>query len=115
MPKSVTKASGSNRSGYQKGYSLGNRGGATPKAAGATASVKDATGGGSAAIPKGGKAKGAIDSKNGMNISFGDLLPVADFGEKPTKRAKPLKQLAPKTYAKEEGDSGSGFNLGKRR
>jgi len=124
MPKTVTKASTTSRGSYQKGYQLGNKGGASPKGSGpmAAASVK-----GEAAQPlgsgrTGGRSKKAGSSKGDgdINVSYGSTLPitdletVADFG----KDAKPGKALGlgkAVSYAKEKGDSGSGFNYRKRR
>ena len=57
-----------------------------------------------------------------MNVSYGDTLPIGDletvedFG-KATKQGRKLSlsKGKPVSYAKEKGDKGSGFNLGKRR
>jgi len=120
MPKTVQKASGSNRSSYAKGYQLGNKGKASAGAS--TPSVKDdqAAALKSGVVP-GTKSKGAKTAGE-MNVSYGDTLPlgdlqtIADFGAgEPPKKNQMLKPAKTTSYAKEKGDSGSGFNLGKRR
>lgn len=118
----VRKASFSSRGSYQKGYQLGNRGGASPKAAGDTTLVKGE------ALPKvssgrtGGRRKGSgsAEGTGDLNISYADTIPitdvktVADYG-KEGKAGKSLGVAKPVSYAKEKGDKGSGFNYGKRR
>jgi hypothetical protein len=124
MPKTVSKASDTSRSGYQKGYQLGNRGGATPKGSGPTAaaSVKGESTAKLGSGRTGGRQKklGSDDGGGGINVSYGETLPigelqeVADFG-KGTKPGKALKLGKALDYAKEKGDKGSGFNYRKRR
>lgn len=110
MPKTVTKASFSNRAGYQKGRSLGNK---------SSPSVK-----GGESLTAGSKPVGSKAPKTTEDLTaapgYGDTLPisdlqsVADFG-KAGKAAKSLKVGKSLDYAKPKGDQGSGFNYGKRR
>lgn len=123
MPKTVSKASDKSRTGYQKGYQLGNRGGASPKGTGPTAaaSVKGEPAAKLSSGRTGGRTKKlGSDEGGGLNVSYGDTLPigelqeVADFG-KGSKGGNALKLGKAVSYAKEKGDKGSGFNFRKRR
>lgn len=111
MPKTITKASMTNRAGYQKGRALGNK---------VTAAVKDT--GTTALGGPGGRSSYAKNTTPGDTTaaSYGNTLPISDLqsitdfsqGAKP---ARPLKQGKAVAYTKSKGDAGSGFNLGKRR
>jgi hypothetical protein len=123
MPKTVSKASSSSRGSYQKGYQLGNKGGAAPKGGGtATASVKGEGPVKASSGRTGGRQKklGADEGGGGINVSYGSTLPitdletVADFS-KGAKAGKSLKLGKAVEYGKEKGDTGSGFNYRKRR
>jgi hypothetical protein len=118
----MRKASTTLRTGYQKGYSLGNRGGATPKAAGETTLVKGETPPTVSSGRTGGRRKGSgkEGGGGGMNVSYSDTIPVTDLQtvadfSKDTKAGKALGVKKAVDYAKQKGDQGSGFNLGKRR
>ena len=121
MPKTISKASTSSRTGYQKGYQLGNKGTASPKGSGPTAaaSVKSEPAQKLGSGGTGGRKKELGEDK-GINVSFGETAPIgelqeiADFG-KGTKPGKALKLGKAVSYAKEKGDTGSGFNYRKRR
>lgn len=123
MARTISKASTSARTGYQKGYQLGNRGGATPKAAGGSSYVKGEssptvgsgrTGGRQKKLGGDGEGSGKLNISYGETLPIGELQEVADFG-KGTKPGKALKLGKAVSYAKEKGDKGSGFNYGKRR
>jgi hypothetical protein len=123
MPKTVSKASSSSRGSYQKGYQLGNKGGAAPKGTGPmSASVKGESPLKAGSGRTGGRQKklGSEAESGGINVSYGDTLPitdletVADFN-KGAKAGKALKLGNAVDYGKEKGDSGSGFNYRKRR
>lgn len=115
MPKTISKASMTNRAGYQKGRALGNKAGGR-----VTAAVKDT--GTTALGGPGGRSSYAKTAAPGDTTaaSYGDTLPISDlqsitdFGQG-AKPARPLKQVKPVAYPKPKGDVGSGFNLGKRR
>ena len=115
----MRKASSTLRTGYQKGYQLGNRGGAAPKGTGPTAAVKGETPAKASSGRSGGRRKQAGEGGD-ISVSYSDLIPmgdletIADFG-KDTKAGKALKAGKAVDYAKEKGDKGSGFNFRKRR
>jgi hypothetical protein len=124
MPKTVSKASSSSRGSYQKGYQLGNKGGAAPKGSGPmAASVKGEGPPKAGSGRSGGRQKklgGDAEGGGDINVSYGSTLPitdletVADFS-KGAKAGKALKLGKAVDYGKEKGDSGSGFNYRKRR
>lgn len=114
MPKTITKASSSNRAGYQKGRALGNKAGKL------TAAVKD-TGttalggpGGRSSYAKAAAAGDTTAASYGDTLPISDLQSITDFNQG-AKSTRPLKQGKPLSYAKPKGDAGSGFNVGKRR
>jgi hypothetical protein len=76
VPKS--SGQGVSRASYQTGYRLGNRGSAS-----AGGAIKDAPSVESGKPPSGkasGRAqKGAAEQAGGMNVSYGDTLPVSDL------------------------------------
>lgn len=76
VPK--TSGAGVSRLSYQKGYAKGNRGsadtGAVPSVPGSKASAADDS-------PKGGRTKPRGNEAGGINISYGDTLPIGDLND----------------------------------
>jgi hypothetical protein len=115
---SRTSGQGVSRLGYQKGYSLGNRGtGSSGKNAVAPMpSVKSDRVESKSARSS---AKGKIDQAGGMNISYGDTLFPTDLKDvqsvakrTPTPNQGFLKQGKPLKF--KAGKSDSGFLKGKK-
>jgi hypothetical protein len=76
VPK--TSGQGVSRKAYQTAYRLGARGSASPGAGDSPrlrGEAKAETAGGGTR----GRPKGKIDSAAGMNISYGDILPIGDL------------------------------------
>jgi hypothetical protein len=113
VPK--TSGQGVSRLSYQKGYALGNRGGAAP-AGGKSPSVSTST---TELKSSRGGGKAGIDKAGGINVSYGDTLFPTDLEDvrsvakrQPAKSPGFLKLGKKPSY--KAGKNDSGFVKGKK-